>query len=330
MIRFFFCLLLVEAAPNRLEPGTLIPTTSVGVLRVIEQIGEGRNAFVYRTEPTTDPTRFYAVKVIAEKDKDIREREVEVLTALNATEGFPKIFDAPESLIVMEMLEGKSLDKFEASSCPISIEEIAIQLLSRLKAVHEAGFVHVDMHRRNIMLEENGGQVALLDFGLAVRIQEPKNPLYVNLLLSSAQEQARSPLYPIDDIERLLYVLISLQASLPWTNLVKMRDGMDKEKRSRDVESVLAALEARILAMKLNFFHDDSFFDNMTHTAFRKALGYISEVRALRERASFQIDYSYLQSLFRSAAAPLLPIDPLLKQDPVKEKRSPTLIPIKY
>jgi len=325
MREFLFLFLHPLLATNLKEAGEIIQTSAIGPLRVVKQLGRGRNAVVYQTESaeSIDDSRFFAVKVIPREDQDILAREVEVLTALNSTEGFPRIYGSQEGLIVMEMLEGRSLDKPSQEALPLTMNEIAVQLISLLQAVHETGFVHVDMHTRNIMI--NDDHVALLDFGLAVRIREMKNPVYVNIFLSSVHEQRRSPLFPIDDIERLMYVLINFQVQLPWAKLMKMRDMLDKERRSQDVNTVITALEARILAMKLEFSENESFFEKAQEVlspAYRKVLTYITASRA--ERETLQIDYSYLRSLF----GPLLPLDPLESQPVEPPSQANTLIPI--
>lgn len=303
-MRFFAAAL---AAVSSVVATTIVETASMGPLRILENIGRGRNALVYKAvlaaEDKQGGPSFFAVKVIAGKDAEILALEVEVLTALRTTQGFPRIHGAEKGLIVMEMLEGKSLDKFSSvSDLPIPLNQMAIQLIDRLQAVHSAGFVHVDMHKRNIMVQED--RVCLLDFGLAVRIREPKNPLYVNLFLSSENEQARNPLYPIDDIERLMYVLMDFQVELPWTSLMRMREQMDQETRSRDVQAVVTSLEARILAMKVEFHTNNAFFERHARDlppAYRQILKYIAEHRPVRENPDFTIDYSYLKSLLAFA-----------------------------
>ena len=295
-------------------------------------LGKGRNSVVFRALAADG----LEVAVKAREDGTDAEgqlsREAEVLTALDASEGFPRIVCATESFIVMELLSGfQSLDRFEnPERVPQSFPAIAIQLIRRLERVHAAGFVHVDLHKRNIMLTED--RVALIDFGLATRINEHKNPQYVNLFLSSGFEQAHQPLHPLDDIERLMYVLLHVGfGPLPWAAMMRMREAMNEENQTKDIAAVALLLEQRILQLKLEFPADNAFFDRASNpipAGFRETLNYVATMRPMRESASFVIDYDLLRSLFRPAASTLLPVDAAVVET-TRPMDQPSLLPIR-
>ena len=302
--------------------GSVVDGGALGSLRVVERIGKGRNSIVLRAQLADaggDGGESYVIKAredMSDPDGQLA-REAEVLTALNSIDGFPRMYASfPErGYIVMEMLiRFRSLDRFNQTKdpVPVPVEAIAISLLDRLEAVHSAGFVHVDVHPRNIMVDPMSGEVALLDFGLAVKRDEPKNPEWVHMHLSSVREQARQLLYPLDDIERLVYVLVDyFYGSLPWSMLTRMREAMEAE-LVRDVAftRVVAALEQRMLGMKQAFSTYDEFFaSHRIPRGFQDTLRYIAYATSMRDKESFVVQYDLLRSFFRSADSTGLPVE---------------------
>ena len=65
------------------------------------------------------------------------------------------------------------LQKKNGAICPNVVFEISKQLLSALKAVHEAGRTYNDLKPSNIMIEFSGSKlpkVNLIDFGLSKKL----------------------------------------------------------------------------------------------------------------------------------------------------------------
>ncbi|MEU8344597.1 serine/threonine-protein kinase [Spirillospora sp. NPDC048832] len=74
--------------------------------------------------------------------------------------------------IVMEFLEGRSLNRLVTEDGPLSVRrtaEIGAAVLSVLRASHEAGILHRDVKPGNVLLCDDG-RVLLSDFGLAVQM----------------------------------------------------------------------------------------------------------------------------------------------------------------
>jgi len=215
----------------------------------------------------------------------------------------------------MERLIGyKPLTQYEPfGPPPLPITHLVKELIARLESVHNAGYVHVDVHRRNILVNEQTGGVALIDFGLAVAHHEKKNPKYVNLYLSGVHEGAQLPMHPVDDLERLVYVLINqFYSPLPWSDFFKLREKIEAdliEARKARVsvqvppnapfqgfKQVLNVIDSRVLTKKMEFANDLKFFtSNSVPLQLRSLLKY---AQAWDRTSAARINYSYLKSLF--------------------------------
>jgi serine/threonine protein kinase len=102
-------------------------------------------------------------------------REARTASSLNHP-GICTIYELNESgeqpFIVMELLEGQSLDKlYYRRSMPYPrLLDLGVQVADALDAAHRKGILHRDIKPGNIFLSPSG-QVKILDFGLA-KIEE--------------------------------------------------------------------------------------------------------------------------------------------------------------
>ncbi len=157
--------------------GTLL----AGRYRLEEVIGRGGMSTVYRASDET-LGRTVAVKVLlptlADQDPtySVRfEREARAAAAL-ANSSVVAVYDAGvddgSHYIVMEYVEGQSLEQVLRSGRPLEIPEalgIAMRVAEALTAAHAAGILHRDIKPANVMVTE-GGAVKVLDFGIARRL----------------------------------------------------------------------------------------------------------------------------------------------------------------
>jgi cyclic di-GMP phosphodiesterase len=149
--------------------------TTLGQYRVVERIGRGGMATVYRAyHPALD--RYVAVKVLPEffaEDPSYRERfqqearSVARLKHPNILEVFDFGYEDAVAYLVFELVEGGTLA--DRVGRPMDLREV-IHLLepvaSALDHAHAHGILHRDIKPSNILMHKDGTPV-LADFGLA-------------------------------------------------------------------------------------------------------------------------------------------------------------------
>jgi serine/threonine protein kinase len=150
----------------------------VGRYRLVELIGEGAMAKVYRAhDPSID--REIAIKILkAElcRNDEIKTRflrEARTAGALSHP-GIVTIHDVGEAqghpYIAMELLEGEPLSDriIRLGKIPVGTAlELGKQIAAALHYAHSIGVVHRDIKPSNVMLCEAGQVAKILDFGIA-------------------------------------------------------------------------------------------------------------------------------------------------------------------
>ncbi len=197
--------------------------SSLGPYQVLEQIGRGGMAAVYRAhEPRRD--RFVALKVLAPhlcSDPSFEERfrrEAQVLTRLAhpsivPVEAFGEV-DGHAYLVMPYLPVGTLSDRLR--DAPIGPQEgarLVRQISEALQYAHDDGVVHRDVKPSNVLLDEEGNAL-LSDFGLA-RMQEASASLTGSALVGTpaymSPEQARGekadPLSDQYSLGVILYLL---------------------------------------------------------------------------------------------------------------------------
>ena len=154
---------------------TLSEGVALGPYRIIERIGRGGMANVYKAHhPTLD--RYVAVKVLPEffaEDERYRDRfqqEARSIARLKHP-NILGIFDFGQSdgitYLVLELVEGGTLA--ESLGTPMELEDavrILRPLARALDYAHSQGILHRDIKPSNILIQSDGTPV-LADFGLA-------------------------------------------------------------------------------------------------------------------------------------------------------------------
>src|ERR1041385_4874147 len=154
-------------------PGTAGSIGTWGSLVILEQIGGGGFADVYRAfdpvlelevalkllrvaEPVGAASRYLNE---ARRLAKVRHPNVIVIHGADERDGRVGLWT--------ELLRGRTLAEWLAERGPLSAAEAAVigmEMCRALAAVHAAGLVHRDVKAENVM-REDGGRLVLLDFG---------------------------------------------------------------------------------------------------------------------------------------------------------------------
>lgn len=164
---------------ERLQPGQ-----TLGSYRIIEQIGEGGMATVYKAyQPSMD--RNVAVKILpgrlAENEEFVKrfQQEARIIAKLEHPYILP-VFDYGEengtAYFVMRYLEAGTLkDRMRQRSLTVQeIDRIFTQLTDALGYAHAQGIVHRDLKPANALIDSSGN-LFLTDFGIA-KLLESASP----------------------------------------------------------------------------------------------------------------------------------------------------------
>jgi hypothetical protein len=264
--------------PNGDRTPVEVPEALVGHprYRVLGLLGQGGMGVVYKAVQQ-HMDRVVALKVIHRPllaCPDFVERfrrEVKAVARL-AHPNIVHAYDADHSgevhFLVMEYVEGSSLDRVVARRGPLPVAEACDyvrQAALGLQHAHEQGLVHRDVKPHNLLLTPQG-QVKVVDFGLAHLAQAAggaATPVTSSQLLGTpdytAPEQARAP-SGVDvraDVYSLgctLYYLLTGQPPFPGgTPLQKLLSHQERPPQPvtelrRDVPPALAAVLGRMLA----------------------------------------------------------------------------------
>lgn len=218
-------------APSESDVSATAPTMAIAAdapeipgYRIIQKIGEGGFANVYRAEQV-QLHREVALKILKQgEDDDHASRIEEFMSEARVAAGLSdprlvQIYDVGESnghhYLSMELVDGGSLARKLRRDGAMPWQEV-IRLIRdiahALKAAHAAGLVHRDVKPGNILMT-GSGQAKLTDLGLAVK------EAHAGTIAFMAPEQLRrEPLDPRTDMYGLgctAYAALSGSAPFP-------------------------------------------------------------------------------------------------------------------
>ncbi|MET9824898.1 bifunctional serine/threonine-protein kinase/glutamate ABC transporter substrate-binding protein [Streptomyces sp. NPDC006349] len=170
------------SADGHPEDRSLAPRMVIeGRYELLEPIGSGGMGEVWKAHDRR-LRRFVAVKGLLDRrattpdtQKDAMQRarrEAEALAKIehqNVVTVHDQIETADQVWIVMKLLEGRSLADLLRGDGVLGVPraaDIALQMAQGLRAVHEASVLHRDVKPGNVLVRD-GGQVVLVDFGIA-------------------------------------------------------------------------------------------------------------------------------------------------------------------
>jgi serine/threonine protein kinase len=200
--------------------------------KIIKKLGEGSFAEVYKAKNLHN-RKNVAIKI--ERPSRFYNIEAEVLTALRGKEGFPFFFEKFEhegyNYTVMELLGETLHDLRKKANGKFSISTvvaIGLQLLERLRNLHNAGFIHRDLKPQQFLVgKKDKERVYIVDFGMCkkYRLASIHIPFQTNCskagnaTFASINIHRRIQASRRDDMEALAYFLIyCIKGKLPWQN----------------------------------------------------------------------------------------------------------------
>lgn len=150
-------------------------------IRLLEQIGRGSSASVWRARDTHNG-HDVAVKLLdatsgveAELRAARLEREGRALARLRDLAGVVSLREIGlggdgTAWLVMDLAQPGSLrDRLAASPGDVDVAELALRLATTLAHAHERGVVHGDIAPANVLFDQNG-QPVFVDFGMAAML----------------------------------------------------------------------------------------------------------------------------------------------------------------
>jgi serine/threonine-protein kinase len=219
-----------------------------GQFQIVQKIGSGGMGSVYKAAQP-EMNRMVAIKILhprltGRKDLVSRfRREARAMSQLSHPNTV-RVFmygelDEGSLYIVMELLEGRSLNQAVRRDGPMPIEKAAplfAQVCGALQEAHGMGIVHRDLKPENIFLCNQGGLIdfpKVLDFGLAKVTEQQMRPGSLILtqegmvfgtpeFMSPEQAQGK-PLDARSDIYSLAVILFEvLTGKLPFVTQTPM------------------------------------------------------------------------------------------------------------
>jgi ligand-binding sensor domain-containing protein/tRNA A-37 threonylcarbamoyl transferase component Bud32 len=157
--------------------------THIGHFKILETIGTGGMATVYKAQDMLKKNRVVALKVLKEENfhdenQKNRFKHESLITEQLDHPHIVRIIERGEMedcwYIAMELLQGQSLALLIKKGGRLETAaalDIMLQIVDALRAIHAQNIVHRDLKPENIMVSERRGRphfVKLLDFGLAI------------------------------------------------------------------------------------------------------------------------------------------------------------------
>jgi len=167
-------------------------------LNVVEKIGEGGQAKVYRGKYENDKV---AVKIISEFDLKCLSNEIEILSQIsheNIPVFYGMVFEDKNVGLVIQLIIGKPLDEINYKDIKEKDKvRFMKSLCSSLTYIHSLNYIHRDLKPENILIEDKTMKLYLIDFGIAKVITD------LNSTITRAKGTMHYPAPEIFDVNKI-------------------------------------------------------------------------------------------------------------------------------
>ncbi|HYF65951.1 MAG TPA: serine/threonine-protein kinase [Herpetosiphonaceae bacterium] len=186
--------------------------------RIVRAIKEGGMGAVY--EAADDGGRRYALKALIDRFTDPKERdeavarfkeEAAILRELNHPQ-IPRVYNdflhGGRYYLAMDFVEGEDLEDIQRRQPNERFDEATVlrwadQIANVLDYLHERRLIYRDMKPSNIMVEKAGGNLKVVDFGIAKLFQPNERGTLIGTPGYSPPEQYQGQATPQSDIYAL-------------------------------------------------------------------------------------------------------------------------------
>lgn len=196
-----------------------------------EPLGGGGMGSVYHALHAINPSAEFAVKIIPRERKNDHSLIASLLNEAHNGKQFgdhphiAKVYDygrdKDEYYAVYEFIDGIRLDQIIDSPAQRPMKQLALwalQILSAEQHIYDRGYLYRDLKPQNILIDRNGN-VKLIDFGLAMKIEDTNkqsdeiegSPYYIPPERITGEEENQS-----SEIYSLGMVLFHLIAKRPY------------------------------------------------------------------------------------------------------------------
>jgi serine/threonine-protein kinase len=158
-------------------PSENLAGRTIAGYRLLERVGEGGTAEVYRAEhPAHGTCAFKVLRARLRSDPTAIQRFLREAGYGSRVQhpGVVRTYDYGEAAglhyLALEWADGKSLAEYVHRVGPLAaplVVSLVRQLAAALAAAHQAGIIHRDLKPENIVFDPATARVKLLDFGIA-------------------------------------------------------------------------------------------------------------------------------------------------------------------
>ena len=258
------------------------------------------------------------------------DREVQFTRKMSFEPGFPMLFFSSvirDKYVMVESLLGPSLDKlfnYCGKSFPMkTICLIGIDIVKRLRSMHQNGLLHRDLKPNNFTWghysknyftmnhynnpDYDTKSIYLIDFGLSEFYIDPETGAFIKnekgakfigtLRYSSVNSHKGIRQCRKDDLESLMYILIYFyKGKLPWQD-VKSKKKEEKHMKIKE-EKLRTTVETLCKDMPLEFERMLSYIKSISYSEtpnYENILsGFQKIITSLTEWENVEMEYNYI------------------------------------